>query len=271
MRHFDTVLKQSTTVTLLDQNYLPCISNFVKILKKLSMKCTGKKIFQWFQIAAHNLWILEISDYSMVICCNKWFRSQICSPPLQARPCAKSLKPPERHCFPSVLSPTAVNKPWIPSAGVVLQHFWKYPQEWYPVSFLWAAGGGIIRGGCFSCWCCPFQREGWLMPLCLPFPGSLTLTRALALLHSLPSGQASWGWRKSAGAGWATQNSVDLKYVLQLIAFPVWAVRMEAAGPAPAGSQAQTETAWRKRGKRKHPAAPIAPAASVPSLPHFLT
>lgn len=45
MRHFNTVLKQSTTATLLDQHDLPCINSFVKVLKKLSMKCGGKKTF----------------------------------------------------------------------------------------------------------------------------------------------------------------------------------------------------------------------------------
>lgn len=105
MRHFNTVLKQSTTVTLLDQHDLPCINSFVKVLKKLSMKCGGKKhSFSDFNQQHGLFWILEGLDYSVVIYYNKWLLqncSQTCRPSQQAWPCAKSLKPPEGEFFPS--------------------------------------------------------------------------------------------------------------------------------------------------------------------------
>lgn len=188
----------------------------------------------------------------------------MCSPILRMWPCARNLKPPEEYFLPSVLIPKPLNKQilnpkcWSCPSALHL----KGPTRMIPSIIPVATGGGIIRRGCFSCQCRPVQQEGWPMVLSLPLPGALTAALALALLLSLPSSWASWGWRKPAGAG-------QHKYMLQLTALSVGAVGMEAAahGKVPGMDRNSLE----EKREKEAPSSSHRPSCIRPLPPHFLT
>lgn len=142
--------------------------------------------------------------------------------------------------------------------------------------------------GWFSCRRCPGGQEGWRMPPLPaiprgprlgPGPGPGPASGAgpgpgpAAFPCPVTAHEAGFWGPEEASCSWPykTRSSVDLKYALQLIAFPVRALGMKAAGAAAsAGSQARTGRAFGKGGKGKSPAAPATPAASSlpPPFPH---
>lgn len=68
MRHFNTVLKQSATILLLDRTNLPCSSIFVKVLKKLRIKICDR-----FRSAAELIFHPRALSVPAVLYGSQWF------------------------------------------------------------------------------------------------------------------------------------------------------------------------------------------------------
>lgn len=117
---------------------------------------------------------------------------------------------------------------------------------------------GNYSQGLFLLQCCPVQQEGWLMPRALTSPGPGPA--------ALPAQQLSFlGLQETCRSCLGSTNTAaaHCPFCVGCGDGSCWS--------SPCTLPGTDRNSLEGKRKRKRPAAPTAPAASVPSLPHFLT